>query len=101
MLRDLGFVISQATSTAEAERYLAAGRFDLVITDLTRDRDGGPEAGLQLIRVVKGRDPDMPVIVYAFEPGDRAERALRDGAAAVVTTPAELLSGALAQVTGR
>jgi len=91
MLRDLGLSILQALSTEVALRYLAEGEFDLVITDLTRNRD--PEAGLDLLRALAHKA--LPKIVYANDPGERSDVALSLGARAVTTTPGQLLEAVL------
>jgi CheY-like chemotaxis protein len=91
MLRDLGLSILPAVTTEGALRSLTEGEFDLLITDLTRNKD--PEAGLKLLRAVAHKA--FPKIVYALDPRERSDVALSLGASAVTTTPGQLLEAVL------
>jgi CheY-like chemotaxis protein len=91
MLRDLGLSILTAVTTEGALRSLTEGEFDLLITDLTRNKD--PEAGLDLLRAVAHKA--FPKIVYALDPRERSDVALSLGARAVTTTPGQLLEAVL------
>jgi transcriptional regulator with XRE-family HTH domain len=77
-LENLGFAITQATSTEAALDYLERLPFDLVITDLARGDDR--EAGLKLIEKIQEAHSGLPTLVYTAEPGARAQRARRLGA---------------------
>jgi CheY-like chemotaxis protein len=61
-----GYEIRQVTSTNAALEALATSSFDAVITDMGRIENGhfNPDAGLDLIRELRRRDDDLPVIVY-------------------------------------
>jgi CheY-like chemotaxis protein len=93
MLSSLGLSITQVTTSEAALSLLKRRRFDLVITDLTRDEDAS--AGLKLLREISD---GFPRIVYALEPGEREQEALKLGAAAVTTTPGDLLQAVLENI---
>jgi PAS domain S-box-containing protein len=68
MLEDLGHEAVEAGSADEALDLLDEHRFDLVITDQAMPR----MTGVQLLDVIRQRQPDMPVILatgYAEIPG--------------------------------
>lgn len=96
MLRELGMSITPTTSSAAAKRYITAGAFDLLITDLTRgwDRD----AGLTLIEDLRESGRDLPAVIYTMKPGARAARASELGVV-TVTTPSALLREVLKLVS--
>lgn len=96
MLRDLGMYITATTSTMAAKRYLEAGSFDLLITDLTRGWDR--KAGLTLIEELRAADNHIPAVIYTMDPGDRVARADALGVA-TVTTPSALLTAVLKVVS--
>lgn len=96
MLRELGLLVTQTLSSEGARRYLERATFDLVITDV--GRTGDPEAGLKDIATLRASEADRPIIVYTFDPGQRADRARAAGAAAVSETPAALLEAVLTHV---
>ena len=96
MFRQLGLLVTQTVSSGGARRYLEAGHFDLVITDIGRAND--PEAGLRDVAELKAQDSQRPVIVYTGNARQVAESAL--GADAVVDTPAALLVEVLSRVSG-
>jgi CheY-like chemotaxis protein len=52
-----------------ASTFATAGRFDVVITDMSRDAVGNkpvePEAGWQTVNYIKANYPNIPVIIYA------------------------------------
>src|SRR5581483_7366948 len=98
MLRELGLVVTQTLSSEGAARYLERAAFDLIITDL--GRKGDPEAGLKDIAHLTASDPDRPIVVYTFDPAERADGARAAGAAAVSETPAALLEAVLTHVAG-
>jgi DNA-binding NarL/FixJ family response regulator len=75
-------VAAEAGTAAEALERLAAGRFDVVITDLSLPGRGG----LELLREMKALQPDLPVLVLSMHPEDQyAVRALKAGAAGYLT----------------
>jgi CheY-like chemotaxis protein len=90
--------VVQVETTADALREVNARRFDVVITDMGRDKDGN-EAGLDLIRRLRALQITTPVIVYTSA---RAAAASRDQAIALgaygVTASATELIGLLARL---
>jgi CheY-like chemotaxis protein len=97
-LLHMGLSVVQATSTAAALRYEERMHFDLVITDLTRDRDGGQTAGVEFIQKLRARDFLRPVFVYAGDIKARRELAAAAGAAVVTTAPGVLCDAVLQHV---
>jgi CheY-like chemotaxis protein len=97
-LLHMGLSVVQATSTAAALRYEERMHFDLVITDLTRDRDGGQTAGVEFIRELRARGFLRPVFVYAGDIEARRELAAAAGAAVVTTAPGVLFDAVLQHV---
>ena len=86
-LADAGWSCVVATGGAEAVAALAAGAFELVITDLRmRDVDG-----LDVLAAARAADPDLPVIIMtAFGAIDSAIEAMRRGAWHYVTKPVRM-----------
>jgi CheY-like chemotaxis protein len=68
MFRDLGATVNRTTDS-----WVAIGRIeptDIVITDMAR-RHEGPEAGLELVRSLRGWTPHTPVIIFSRSGYDR------------------------------
>lgn len=86
LLGDRGYKLTLAEHGAEALEFFCNGTFDLVITDLKM-----PEMdGMELLRAIKQRAPETPVIVItAFGSIDNAVEAMRDGAIDYITKPFE------------
>src|SRR6266550_78881 len=89
----LGIRFATAKSTPEALRLLAAQAFDVVITDLgrsTQDEDD-PKAGLRLLKEMRSRGLNTPLIAYA---GARAveerDQLIESGALVSTNRPTEL-----------
>ncbi len=97
-LLNMGLSVVQATSTDAALHYEKRMHFDLVVTDLTRDRDGGPTAGVEFILKLRARDFLRPVFVYARRIEGRRELAAAAGAAVVTTAPGVLFDAVLQHV---
>jgi DNA-binding NtrC family response regulator len=81
---DKEYTVVAAASVAEAEQLLAARSFDLVITD-----ERMPEkSGIELIRWVRERFPEVPIIVLtAFGSIATAVEAVKLGAQEYLTKP--------------
>jgi CheY-like chemotaxis protein len=95
-LRGRGVQILSAKSTSEAEGIVASGDpIDVIVTDMGREEDGDfrPDAGLQLIEHLRGRDVTAPVVVYTSAPTLARVRAqaLAAGAHGATASGTELL----------
>lgn len=77
LLDNAGMIASEAASGKEALAVLESGHHDVVVTDLRMDGMSGTE----LLREVRARQPDMPVIVItAYGTIESAVEAMRGGA---------------------
>lgn len=86
-LQDLGFEVTPCTSAAEAVRKLDYETPHALVTDL---RMPGTD-GLELLREVRTRAPNLPVIfLTAYGTIDLAVEAVRHGAFEFVTKPVEI-----------
>jgi prevent-host-death family protein len=83
-LVDAGFEVGQASAGVEALRRVAAESFDVVLTDSSL-----PEMdGLTLVRTLRARGFDVPVILMLSEPdAETAIRALEGGALHYLVKP--------------
>ena len=84
MLRGEGYAVSEASTGAEALRVFAQVAPDLVITDFNM-----PEVdGLQLLRELRARKPELPVIlVTGYGTVEQAVEAMKSGAYDYVSKP--------------
>jgi EAL domain-containing protein (putative c-di-GMP-specific phosphodiesterase class I) len=81
-----GFEVVQAEDGEEALRILAAGDFDVVVSDVMMPRT----TGLQLLRAIRERDLELPVILMTGAPSmESALEAKRHGALHYLTKPVE------------
>jgi DNA-binding NtrC family response regulator len=86
LLNDKGYRLTLARDGAEAWRMFQDGSFDLVVTDIRMPATDG----MQLLRAVKERSPETPVVVItAFGSIESAVEAMREGAVDYVTKPFE------------
>lgn len=78
-----------AVSLYETYRHNILG----IITDVSYSRNGedDPEAGIELCRLVHGRDPDLPMLVQSTKESYR-EQAEREGAAFIWKLSSSLLT---------
>jgi len=84
LLEEEGHEATVVADVAAAKRELAAGQFDLVVTDLKLP--GG--SGLDVLRLVKEVSPDVPVImITAFATVSTAVAAMKSGAFDYVQKP--------------
>jgi len=84
LLQEAGYQPTVAGSAEEARSLLDRDSYDLLIIDLMLPGTGG----LELLRTVKGRDPDqMVVMITAFGSVESAVQAMRDGAFHYLTKP--------------
>jgi CheY-like chemotaxis protein len=96
MLRDPGMYTTATTSSEAARRYLDAGAFDLLITDLTSGLNR--QAGLTLIEELRNAENHIPAVIYTLNPGERVAKANALGVA-TATTPGALLTAVLKVVS--
>ena len=86
LLGGRGYQLATAEDGAEAWRLFQEGRFDLVITDIRMPQLDG----IELLRRVKERSPDIPVLVItAFGSIESAVDAMREGAIDYLPKPFE------------
>ncbi|MEM7244570.1 MAG: sigma-54 dependent transcriptional regulator [Acidobacteriota bacterium] len=89
LLKDEGFVVGTVSSPKDALAQLAEQPQDLLLADLnyTRDTTSGEE-GLELLREVRDRHPELPVVVMtAYGNVDVAVKALQEGARDFIEKP--------------
>lgn len=87
ILRDAGFDVVTSTDGSAAISALASGRFDAVISDV---RMPGLD-GLGLLRAVRERDPDLPVVLTTSDPSlEGVSEALAHGALHYLIKPVAL-----------
>lgn len=84
VLEDQGHRVTEAENGIHAERALDSGSFDLVVTDLVMpERDG-----LETLRLIKARFPELPVVVASTAANDILLRCARMmGASGVLVKP--------------
>ncbi|HEY5648506.1 MAG TPA: response regulator [Nitrospiria bacterium] len=81
---DEGCRVLQAVNGEEAKRLIEEGMFDLVITDLRFPKG----EGLDMLPMVKSRNPEIPVIVItAFGEAKTREEAFQRGADRFLSKP--------------
>jgi EAL domain-containing protein (putative c-di-GMP-specific phosphodiesterase class I) len=87
VFRRLGFVVETAIDGKEAAERLAAGAFDVVVSDLAMPRMGG----LDFLRMVRLQDLDIPVVLMTGTPHlETAVAAIEYGAFRYLTKPVDL-----------
>jgi two-component system response regulator AtoC len=93
MLRSMGHEFDQASDGKEALAAVESGHFDLVITDLRMPRMDG----LELLRELRKRGDDVPVIVLtAYGTIESAVEAMKLGASDYIIRPFEIAAVELA-----
>ncbi len=76
-LRKAGYEVTAASDGQEGLDAFAAGSFDLVVTDVKMPGI----SGIEVLRRVRGKSPDVPVLVItAFGNVDTAVTAMKEGA---------------------
>ena len=95
-LSDLGVDIVTALSTREGLRKFRPNRYDVIISDMSRQEDGknNPSAGVDLSAAIREIDKDIPVFIFCSRHGKkRAEQdAINAGANIVTTSGVQLLN---------
>ncbi len=88
LLRQHGYSSRAASTPEEALRQLETGSFELVIQDMNFSRKTTGEEGLELLRRVKERKPELPVIlITAWGSIELAVKGVKAGGADFVTKP--------------
>jgi two-component system, NtrC family, response regulator HydG len=83
-LKDAGFNATASPSSEDAARLLARGGFEALVTDLRMPKIGG----LELLRIARRNDPEMPVLVMtAYGAIESAIESIRLGAYHYLTKP--------------
>ena len=73
---------SQASNAAEVLHFIHQNKYDLLILDISLPGRNG----LDVLKEVKQRYPETPVIIFSMYPEDQfAVRSIRDGASAYLT----------------
>ncbi|MDD5564667.1 MAG: sigma-54 dependent transcriptional regulator [Thermoanaerobaculaceae bacterium] len=84
VLRREGFQVTQAATAAEGLRQAEEGEVDLVLLDLMLP----DKPGLEVLRELKGRDPETVVVVItAYSSVETAIAAMREGAFHYIAKP--------------
>jgi DNA-binding NtrC family response regulator len=83
-----GYEVAEAQSPAEAMKTLERGGFRLVLQDMNFSRDTTGKEGLELLRSIKERSSELPVILMtAWGSIELAVSGMKAGAADFVTKP--------------
>jgi EAL domain-containing protein (putative c-di-GMP-specific phosphodiesterase class I)/CheY-like chemotaxis protein len=95
-LEDAGFEVAQAGTGKEALKLLEATRFDTIVSDITMPG----MTGIELLRAVRQRDHDVPMILVTGNPSvDSATEAVEHGALRYLVKP--IGKGVLAETVER
>jgi EAL domain-containing protein (putative c-di-GMP-specific phosphodiesterase class I) len=87
-LRNSGFVVETAGDGEAALGHIARSAFDVVLSDLMMPR----MPGIEFLRAVRKRDPDLPVVLMTACPStESAMRALEYGAMRYLLKPIDLV----------
>lgn len=93
-LIDDGFRVDLALSTEDGSRRIAEGSYDLILSDMGRHEFGrfNPTAGLDLLREVRAKGHQSPVIFCTSDEGVRnyGDEARKRGAAGITASTTEL-----------
>lgn len=86
-LTAMGYDVTAAANGLEATALLDRGQFEVIVSDIAM-----PEVdGIQLLRAIRQRDPDVPVVLITGAPDvATAMQAVRLGALVYLTKPVDL-----------
>lgn len=98
-IEELGFQVDFAISTDDALADIAKRHYDAIITDKNRPKD--PEASKTLIRNLRTKGVETPVIVYCADDTPEFEAEMKDTGAYAVTHLASELVRRVAEAVGR
>jgi CheY-like chemotaxis protein len=86
-----GYQVDQVTSTSDALKRLGSGRFDAVISDMTRDT---PDAGLRFLKAFRAINRVVPFYAYtsSAEVDQWRQEVMQAGGDGITTHPDELFN---------
>ena len=88
LLKQAGYVATESDSAARALDLLPTERFDLVLQDMNFSTRTSGDEGLSLLRQIKERQPNLPVIlITAWGSVPLAVQGMKAGAADFITKP--------------
>jgi DNA-binding NtrC family response regulator len=88
LLKQAGHATSTASTPEQALQELERGEIDLVLQDMNFSRRTTGEEGLELLRALKQRRPEVPVIlITAWGSIELAVQGMKAGAADFITKP--------------
>jgi len=88
VLKQAGYQSDSASTPALALQMIADSRFELVLQDMNFSRQTSGDEGLDLLREIKIRKPDLPIIlITAWGSIPLAVQGMRNGAADFITKP--------------
>ncbi len=88
LLKQAGYQTATAASAAEALEWLERGGCELVLQDMNFSRQTSGEEGMELLRQIKQRSANVPVILMtAWGSIELAVQGIKAGAADFVTKP--------------
>lgn len=86
-LRSVGYEVVLAGDGKEAVELVEQSPVDAIVTDISMPQ----MSGIQLLRAIRGRDPDVPVVLVTGSPDvESAIQAVRLGALLYLTKPIDL-----------
>ena len=95
-LEEAGFEVAPAATGKEALKLLESGRFDTIVSDISMPG----MTGIELLRAVRQRDHDVPMILVTGNPSvDSATQAVEHGALRYLVKP--IAKGVLAETVER
>jgi len=93
-LSKLKIDVDLALSTSDAMAKFEKRNYRYVISDMGRQEEGtfNPDAGLDLLRYVRGKDPKVPFVLFCHPNAvrDFGDEARRLGATGITSSPTEL-----------
>lgn len=96
VLESEGYVVTTATNATDAKIKLAAGKFDMVVTDMRMETD---TAGFDVVRAARsGPEPPVIVIMTAYPMLEEQWREAGASAGVMKGMPIEQLTGVVRQL---
>jgi CheY-like chemotaxis protein len=95
-LQELGIKVDLVPTTSKGLEMLARRRYSCVISDMGRKEDGKEksDAGLDLLRAIRERDPNIPFVIFCSSNGVRryGADAMLLGATGITASGTELIA---------